>query len=818
MDTGSNDNMPGILIVEDEAIVAREIQSRLTRMGHRVVGVAHSSEKAIQMARSTLPDLLLTDINLGEAIDGIDVAREIIAERDMPVIFLTAYSDEKTVEKAKLLAPYNYILKPLEYRELQIAIELAVYKFKVERELRETKQLLTTALQCIGDVLIFIDLDGKITQINDEAESLFGWTKEDAIGVQWNEFLMLESGPALSSGLEFITKALQTEAVTRLSPFLALKRRGVQALVDGIAGPIETHGEMSGSVLILRELAELLDPVESIPEPTDLAEHGLSNGGYSFVLLLISPDNIGEVNEELGRDAGDKVINEITLQLNKSLRSTDLASLYAGAIFSANLPDTSLEQGHKIADTILRNLTEGTFLNGKVSLKFSIGLAHCDPQDIQNSPLELFRRANWALNVAKESGGQKVIIWRPNVEIELVGNLDRQSGRFSANVGSDYRNMLLLWNAMNVVGKTADMDNWRGRLLDHFRRAFDLDKVALVVRENQELKLQSGFVADQAEPWADIGTNIQSDHIKILNEMFSSRTEPEIRLVEEGETKAYFVPVSRDDRTYVLYLVSDSHNDIRDKDLAFIKTLADYFAISIYNMRTSASIGESASAPAEEGQLLYKSLQMESLMEHVRLVAPTDATVLISGESGTGKELLAATIHQQSPRRDRPLVIVDCGAIVESLIESELFGYVKGAFTGAQKTTPGRLKEAHGGTIFLDEIGELPLETQVKLLRFVQDRQLVAVGATQYETVDTRVIAATNRNLKNLVKEGKFREDLYYRLNVFAIHSPPLRDRSEDILLLARRFLRRYAKKYNPNITGFTPDSDLALQDYDLPG
>ena len=266
----------------------------------------------------------------------------------------------------------------------------------------------------------------------------------------------------------------------------------------------------------------------------------------------------------------------------------------------------------------------------------------------------------------------------------------------------------------------------------------------------------------------------------------------------------------------LLYLVSGQRNALREKDLSFIKTLAEYFTVSLYNLRTS--VRDAESAPEEDGQLLYKSIQMESLMEHIRLVAPTDATVLISGESGTGKELLARTIHQQSQRGDQPFVIVDCGAMVETLIESELFGHVKGAFTGAHSASPGRLKEAHGGTIFLDEIGELPLDTQVKLLRFVQDRQLLAVGSSQYETVDTRVIAATNRDLKQLVEQGKFREDLYYRLNVFAIQSPPLRDRTGDILLLARRFLQRYAQQYNKHSTGFTPGAELALQEYGWTG
>jgi DNA-binding NtrC family response regulator len=378
--------------------------------------------------------------------------------------------------------------------------------------------------------------------------------------------------------------------------------------------------------------------------------------------------------------------------------------------------------------------------------------------------------------------------------------------------------MLLLWNTMSIVGKAADMDEWHDKLLDHFRKSFELDKVAFIAWENQAPKLQRGFIADNTEPWEDIGTNIPAGHLRILEEMFLLPSEPDIRLVEAGAVTTYFVPVSRDEVVGMLYLVGGPRDDLREKDLSFIKTLADYFAVSLYNLRTSASIGESASAPAEDGQLLYRSMQMESLMEHIQLVAPTDATVLISGESGTGKELLARTIHQQSQRRDQPLVIVDCGAMVESLIESDLFGHVKGAFTGAQSTSPGRLKEAHGGTIFLDEIGELPLDTQVKLLRFVQDRQLLAVGGTHYETVDTRVIAATNKDLKMLVEEGKFREDLYYRLNVFAIHCPALRDRSDDILLLARRFLQRYAKQYDKHITGFTPDAELALEEYGWPG
>jgi len=813
MNTDSTDQSPGILLIEDEALIAREIRTRLVQMGHRVVGVAHSATQALEIAKSTSPDLLLTDINLGSKMDGVDVAREITSNRDIPVIFLTAYSDEETVVRAKSLAPYGYIIKPVENRELQISIDMAIYKFNVEKELRETKQLLTTALQCIGDALVFIDTDGKVSNLNETAESLFGWAKDEVVGVHWEDFLLLENPQAPGSTRNFLERAINTEAVTRLSPFLAHRRSGLQVLIDGITGPIEAGGERSGAVLILRELAELRDPVESLPEPSELLDRGLPAAEYSFVLLLISPDNIGQVNADLGRDAGDQVMQKIASQLNRSLRSTDLASLYAGAIFSANLPYTPLEEGKKIAETVLSDLSKQTFLNGLVSLEFSIGVAHCDPQDLQNSPLELFRRANWALNVAKESGGQKVVIWRPNVEIELVGNLDRQSGMFSSDVSRDYRNMLLLWNTMNIVGKSANLSEWRDRLLSHLKISFELDTVALIGWEDGSVRVLANKADDEVELDSP---ELPPEHVKLISEIFRDPQQPHVRFIESLESSTYFIPVTREKNFRMLYLVSN--RDVREKDLSFIKTLADYFSGSLESGLNSSYNVKEVAEEIVNGQIVYKSLQMESLLEHIRLVAPTDATVLISGESGTGKELLALTIHAQSPRSEQPMITVDCGAVVESLIESELFGHVKGAFTGAQKASPGRLKEAHGGTVFLDEIGELSLDLQVKLLRFVQDKQFVAVGGTQYETVDTRVIAATNRDLKELVKQGRFREDLYYRLNVFTVQSPPLRDRPEDILVLARHYLRRNSEKYEKQITGFTPDAELALQGYAWPG
>ena len=209
---------------------------------------------------------------------------------------------------------------------------------------------------------------------------------------------------------------------------------------------------------------------------------------------------------------------------------------------------------------------------------------------------------------------------------------------------------------------------------------------------------------------------------------------------------------------------------------------------------------------------------MEQVLGIARQVAPTDATILVTGESGTGKGVLARTIHKLSQRSDKPLVLVDCSAITTTLIESELFGHERGAFTGADKKTIGRLAEADGGTVFLDEIGELPLEVQSKLLTFVQDKQLMAVGSNRTRTVDVRIIAATNRDLSTEVEAGRFRRDLYYRLNVVTVDLPPLRVRPDDILLLARHFIERFNVQYQKSARGLTTAAEAALASHHWPG
>jgi two-component system response regulator HydG len=216
--------------------------------------------------------------------------------------------------------------------------------------------------------------------------------------------------------------------------------------------------------------------------------------------------------------------------------------------------------------------------------------------------------------------------------------------------------------------------------------------------------------------------------------------------------------------------------------------------------------------------IIASSPAMRDVLDMAAAVADSDATVLIFGESGTGKELIARALHSGSPRKEGPLVVVNATALAENLLESELFGHEKGAFTGADKKREGRFVQAHGGSLFLDEIGDISAAMQAKLLRALQEKEIQPVGGNKTIRVDVRIIAATNRDLQEMVRQGTFREDLFYRLNVVTIDMPPLRERREDIALLADHFLSKYAQKNRKNLRGFTPQAMDALLKYPWPG
>jgi two-component system response regulator HydG len=275
-----------------------------------------------------------------------------------------------------------------------------------------------------------------------------------------------------------------------------------------------------------------------------------------------------------------------------------------------------------------------------------------------------------------------------------------------------------------------------------------------------------------------------------------SSVQTAVEALKNGAYDYLTKPLDFDELRFIMEKAMD-HRQLKEENRLLRETLGSHFDMQ---------------------NIIGRSPAMVKLMETVAQVAPTEATVLITGESGTGKEMIAGAIHFNSGRKDGPFVKLNCAAITETLLESELFGHEKGAFTGAYKKKEGRFRQAHGGSLFLDEISEMSLAMQVKLLRVLQEREITRVGGEEVIEVDVRIIAATNRNLLQEIEAGRFREDLYYRLNVVTLNMPPLRDRREDIPLLTQHFLKMFAKKNRKQINGFTPQSMDRLLKYDWPG
>jgi diguanylate cyclase (GGDEF)-like protein len=571
-------------------------------------------------------------------------------------------------------------------------------------------------------------------------------------------------------------------------------------------------------------------------------------------LLMINPDDFFAVNEQIGRDEGDRCVREISDRLRMTLRSEDLVSRYGGVIFAAILPDTPPGDAHEIADRLWHSLADEPYLDGALQLAFSIGCSGETGTEEGASQilgaskgggegasrlLELVQRADRALSAAKRSGGNQVRVWDDRAGDEDSGSIDRLSGIFTGNLNTDYRNMVLLWDTVNVIALDPDFDELVTQVVERLYEAFKPVRVGLFSRSfDDEFNLLHGFTRST-------GAGNQTTRLETLDLSAEQRALMKATITEgtalahqltdsDQELRCCAVPlIAGNDCLGCLYL--DGRADalsLDASDLIFFRALGSQVATAMDRTRLAeietrrqeqekrmlrAELKELRQA-LQQAKLVFRSPQMESLVATAHRVALTDATILITGASGTGKELLARTVHELSTRQGQPFVIVDCGAIPTTLIESELFGSEKGAYTGAQARRAGRLAEANYGTVLLDEIGELPLEVQSKMLRFVQEKQLTRVGGTRQQKVDVRILAATNRDLKEEVATGRFREDLYYRLNVIHLAVPPLSERPDDILHLANHFLEIFSVQYQKNVRRLTSAAASALSRHNWPG
>ena len=569
----------------------------------------------------------------------------------------------------------------------------------------------------------------------------------------------------------------------------------------GLAAAFASHARSVSSVQI--------DTVTSLPDRSELQlqleatlQH-TQQAARPSALLLIGPNDFAWVNERLDRRSGDQVLREVAAGLRAALRSHDHVARYGGAIFTVILLETAPQDAQRVAQNLLRKLAEQRYHDGTLQLEFSAGIAAAEPGDALD-PQELVRRADQALSAAKRGDAGAVRLWEKGSDVERASSLDRLQGIFTGDRAKDYRNMGLLLDSVAVVAASTDA----GELAASFaRRLFDtLHAKRVGVLEcvgEGTFELLGGF--ERAEGGAR-PIEVTARDLELLSRACAGRNFVAERESAPGELTLGAMPLYLADRCLggILLEVAGANVSFEGSDRRFLDALASQLALALDRARLTERERQRQRLEKERleaevkdlrrvlqgSRLAYRSAAMESVLSTARKVARTDTTVLITGESGTGKEMLAHTLHDLSERRARPFVVVDCGAIAPTLIESELFGHEKGAFTGASTRKQGRLTQADGATVFLDEIGEIPLDLQSKLLRFVQEKQLTPVGGVTPRAVDVRIIAATNVDLQSRVAEGRFREDLFHRLNVVRLQLPPLRERQEDIVHLASLFLQ----------------------------
>ncbi|ABG42043.1 response regulator receiver protein [Paraglaciecola sp. T6c] len=660
---------------------------------------------------------------------------------------------------------------------------------------------------CLGDLSLTLNASGEIKDINPELLSMLGTKGLSAIGQNWLSSLHIPSSTAKKRLQHILSDLGLTHSMTRLPPFPIQLDKTV-LMVDGFVGPLPNDE----TLLILREVAQWQSQ-EWVAQ--------LSEQSTPVTLLLINPDEFAELNRVHGREIGDEVLKEVMQSISAVLRGNDFASRYSGAVFAAHLPETNEKQGQILATRMLQSLRSMSFTSKKLKLEFSLGLASLDSEEQlgEQSPLELFRRANAALQAARSIGGGKLVSWQPQFDANILANLDRMSGKFSQAPSDDFRLMNLQWDIIRLIGNTHSLKDFSSQVCQLLASGLQSMFAGLYIQQGEALSCLSHSAAI-----ADI--EVQRIHQWVNSNITNSSTHERLAqsITDLSEFQCAVIPLETRAQCLGFLVVCWTPNGKENahKCAEQLAQVTPNLAAAIdrimlleqdENRRVVAD-----KDPSPEHELLFESAAMRTLMQQVQLVAPTDASVLIIGESGTGKEVIAQQLHNHSLHPDKPFITVDCSTIVEHLIESELFGHRKGAFTGATTDQPGKIAQADGGTLFLDEVGELPLDIQSKLLRFVQEKTFVAVGDQRVRKVDVRLVLATNRNLPDEVAQGRFRADLYYRINVFTLNLPALNDRGDDPLLLCRHFLRKFSRQYHKDILDFSATAIDKLSAYTWPG
>jgi diguanylate cyclase (GGDEF)-like protein len=648
--------------------------------------------------------------------------------------------------------------------------------------------------------------------------------------------------------------------VKPLGIMLLVLPAGAPPSADRLAS-LETFADHTGEVLINARLyhGATHDPLTDLYRRQELEQHLAveltiarhTNAPVSLVMVDI--DELGKVNNQHGRARGDRVIARVAKLIKAQVRDDDACIRYGGEEFAVVLPNTDQDGAQATAEKVRRAVADYPGFGG-LKVTASCGVA-VFPYHAE-APAELLRKADQTLFLAKQEGGNRALVWHKRIPKHALRS-DKLLGIITGNQSKDYRNVMMLLDTIVVVSSILERKQVLGTLLDMMIQLASSERGALFLERDGELMLEvaqdaAGNPIEGVDAVPTVIDRVRHMHVPVA--YLGDPNEEDEDVVEaaraQGLEQVIALPLKV--RTVPIGLMYfDSRTGARDfeeSDLIFMQALARELGNAIESSRLyqenveqkkaleelTSKLAQKVQAQATEladlernlsqlqlrfnyDKIIGKSEAMQKVFRLLDRITDTDVPVLIQGETGTGKELVARALHHNGPRKDGPFVSVNCSALNESLLESELFGHVKGAFTGAEVDKPGLFEQAHKGTIFLDEVQDMSPGMQRELLRVLQEGEVRRVGGKDIIHVDVRVISATNRDLRELVRTGGFRQDLFYRLNVVTIELPPLRDRKEDIPLIVQRLLEE-VRTPDGRLVKLEKEALRAILRYDWPG
>jgi formate hydrogenlyase transcriptional activator len=737
--------LPKLLIVEDEFLIANDLQRILNRAGYQVIGLAGSVEEAKAIMATHAPDIVLLDIYLSGDQTGIDLATWLNDQPvPVPFVFLSANLTDGILEAAKVTQPAGFLNKPFREKDVLTTLEIARYRHAHSEEAK-LRQQQTVQIAVNNAIVTLQDRDQLCRAIAIEINRLVPFS-----------FLNLRIGlPDEVSFYWLMLEKTRNDAFERVNLTALLRSEADEQLIEKLD----------------REAPDRLDEEQGVF--TGEAFDQLCN---TYITARSCRDNFGVRSlilfpVQLKRKSFTTIILSSTLPDGFTQKDYQAVSLIAPQIALALdnlLAYEEIEARRQTKTTELAIVN--AFQHGKSSTdiipQVALAINELMPFDL----LAVYRLGR--------------LLESADVDIAV----QKQDGVFVPLLTSDI-----------VPDSRTNEPDWQLAM--------------------------AGMESWLTEPTLNVGQQFaESVQRNVVTKLFGESL---------GLKSSMYVPIfSKGQLMASLILASKSPFAFTHKDLCTLQDISIELALALENLSAYERIRVLSEQLEQEKTYLTEEIKtshnfeeiigvspaLQVVFKGIGQVAPTDYTVLIMGETGTGKELIARAVHNLSKRRDRPVVKINCAALPAQLIESELFGHERGSFTGALERRIGKFELANGGTLFLDEIGELPLELQAKLLRVIQEKEIERIGGKGVIRIDTRIIAATNRNLQQEVAAGRFRSDLYYRLNVFPIVVPPLRERQEDILPLTMHFLQKISKKLGKPITTIANASLQQLRQYSWPG